>query len=74
MQGLSLLNTATMDNIQGGIYELRVGPYRVFCYYDRQADTFVLLHGFRKQTAQTPESQKARARSLVAQYLEWQER
>lgn len=59
-----------MDNIEGGIYEMRVGPYRLFCFYDRQEDTFMLLQGFRKQTPQTPENQKARARSLVTQYLE----
>ncbi len=67
--GLSLLNSSMMDNIEGDIYELRVGPYRVFCFYDRQSDVFMLLNGFRKQTQRTPESQKARARALVTQYL-----
>ena len=69
-QGFTLLNTSAMDNIEDDIYELRVGPYRVFCYYDRQSDVFMLLNGFRKQTQRTPESQKARARALVNQYLE----
>ena len=68
--GLTLLNSSRMDNIEDDIYELRVGPYRVFCYYDRQSDVFMLLNGFRKQTQRTPESQKARARALVNQYLE----
>lgn len=68
--GLALLNTAMMDNIESDIYELRVGPYRVFCFYDRPAETFMLLHGFRKRTQRTPESQKARARALTSQYLE----
>ena len=68
--GLTLLNSSMMDNIEDDIYELRVGPYRVFCYYNRQSDVFMLLNGFRKQTQRTPESQKARARALVNQYLE----
>ena len=68
--GLTLLNSSMLDNIEDGIFELRMGPYRVFCYYDRQSDVFMLLNGFRKQTQRTPESQKARARALVSQYLD----
>jgi len=68
--GFTLLNSSRMDNIEDDIYELRAGPYRVFCYYDRQSDVFMLLNGFRKQTQRTPESQKARARALVNQYLD----
>ena len=68
--GLALLRSSMMDNIEDDIYELRVGPYRAFCFYDRQSGAFVLLNGFRKQTQRTPESQKARARALVKQYLE----
>ena len=67
-EGLALLNTNMMDNIEDDIYELRGGRYRVFCYYDRRSNLFLLLHGFRKRTQRTPEGQKARARSLVAQY------
>ena len=69
--GLTLLNSSAMDNIEDDIYELRVGPYRVFCFYDRQSGAFVLLNGFRKQTQRTPEAQKARARALADQYLDW---
>lgn len=42
--GLTLLNSSAMDNIEDDIYELRVGPYRVFCFYDRQSGAFVLLN------------------------------
>ncbi len=70
MHGLALLDSSMMDNIENDIYELRVGPYRVFCFFDRQLDVFMLLNGFRKQTQETPESQKARARALVNQYLD----
>ena len=68
--GLALMNSSMMDNIEDAIYELRVGPYRVFCFYDRESDVFMLLNGFRKQTQRIPESQKARARALADQYLE----
>ena len=72
--GLTLLNSSMMDNIENDIYELRVGPYRVFCFYDRRYDEFVLLNGVRKQTQRTPEGQKARARALVSQYQDWRRR
>ena len=70
VHGLALLNSSMMDNIEDAIYELRVGPYRVFCFYNRRSDVFMLLNGFRKQTQRTPESQKARARALASQYLD----
>ena len=70
LHGLTLLDTSAMDNIDDDIYELRIGPYRVLCFYDRQFDVFMLLNRFRKRTQRTPESQKARARALVNQYLE----
>ena len=49
-EGLALLNTNMMDNIEDGICELRAGYYQVFCYLDRNSNLFVLLHGFRKRT------------------------
>lgn len=67
-EGLALLNTNMMDNIEDDIYELRAGNYRVFCYYDRHSNLFLLLHGFRKRTQRTPGGQIARARSLIRQY------
>ena len=68
-QGLALLNTSLMDNIEDGIFELRPGAYRILCFYDRPQDTFVFLCGFRKRTQRTPEREKARARTLVRRYL-----
>ena len=66
--GLDLLDTNMMDNIGEGIYELRPGDYRVFCFFDRPRGRFVLLHGFRKTTRKTPEGQKSRARELATAY------
>lgn len=51
--GLDLPNTAMMDNIEDDLYELRARNYRVFCYYERGRDRFVLLNGFRKRTDRT---------------------
>ena len=67
--GLGLLNTAMMDNIEGGIYEIRARHYRVFCDYDRSRNTFALLNGFRKQTERAPLREIERARYWVAEYL-----
>ena len=67
--GLDLLSTNMMDNIEDGIYELRTGKYRIFCYFDVPRNRFVLLNGFRKVTRKTPESEKTAARGLVAEYL-----
>jgi phage-related protein len=68
-EGLNLLNTEMMDRIEDSIYELRPGPFRILCYLDNQAESFILLNGFRKQTAKTPESAKAQARELAKAYL-----
>ena len=67
--GLDLLSTNMMDNIEDGIYELRTGRYRIFCFFHAPHNRFVLLNGFRKATRRTPESEKAHARSLVDEYL-----
>ena len=63
--GLDLVNTNAMDNIQDDVYELRPGSYRVFCFFDRPRNTFVLMNGFRKKGGKTPESEKAIARNLA---------
>ena len=66
--GLDLLNTTMMDNIEDDIYELRARNYRVFCYYERGRDRFILLNGFRKRTDRTPPREIALARRLVSEY------
>ena len=67
-EGLGLLNTAMMDNIEDDLYEIRARHYRVFCYYDRGQGAFALLNGFRKQTERTPLREIARARYWAAEY------
>lgn len=66
--GLDLLNTAMMDNIEDDLYELRARNYRVFCYFERGRDRFVLLNGFRKRTDRTPLREIELARRLVSEY------
>lgn len=67
-EGLGLLNTAMMDNIEDDIYELRARNYRVFCLYERGRDRFILLNGFRKRTDRTPQREIVLARRLVSEY------
>ena len=66
--GLLLLGTNQMDHIEDDIFELRPRRYRLFCFYDRSRDSFILLNGFLKETQQTPEREKRIARNLVDQY------
>jgi len=50
--GLKLLNTSMMDSIKGygsGFYELKYSNYRIALYYETASNTFILLHGFKKE-------------------------
>ena len=50
--GLVLLNTSMMDSIKGyggDFYELKYSNYRIALYHETAIDTFVLLHGFKKE-------------------------
>ena len=67
-KGLGLLETKRMSPIKGNLFELRPGDYRLFCLYDRSRDSFILLNGFRKDSAKTPEREKRIAWDLVDQY------
>lgn len=50
------------------IWKLRPGNNRVFYFY-KGADTFVLLHQFRKKTQKTPRREIERAKSERDDYL-----
>ena len=73
-EGVNLLGTEMMGWIEDSIYELRPGPFRLFCYLDSVSGTFILLNGFRKKTQRTPESEKSKARVLVGAYLKQKEK
>lgn len=50
--GLMLLNTSMMKPIKGcgkDFYELKYGNYRIALYYETASNTFLLLHGFKKE-------------------------
>jgi len=50
--GLMLLNTSMMDPIKGygsDFYELKYSNYRIALYHKTASNTFILLHGFKKE-------------------------
>jgi mRNA-degrading endonuclease RelE of RelBE toxin-antitoxin system len=49
--GLILLNTSMMKTLKGerDFYEIKYGNYRIALYLDTEINTFVLLHGFKKE-------------------------
>ncbi len=50
--GLMLLNTSMMAPIKGyggDFYELRYSQYRIALYHETASNTFLLLHGFKKE-------------------------
>ena len=50
--GLMMLNTKMMKPIRGyvsGFYELIYSKYRVAVYHEVATNTFILLHGFKKE-------------------------
>lgn len=55
--------------IDGRLWELRPGDNRLF-YFLLVNDTFVILHGFRKQSMKTPESEIETARRRMQELME----
>jgi len=50
--GLVLLNTSMMKPIKGygsDFYELKYSNYRIALYHETASNTFILLHGFKKE-------------------------
>ncbi len=50
--GLILLDTSMMKPIKGyggGFYELKYSNYRIALYHETASNTFILLHGFKKE-------------------------
>ena len=50
--GLMLLDTSMIDPIKGyggHFYELKYSNYRIALYHEIASNTFVLLHGFKKE-------------------------
>lgn len=66
------MNENLTKHLEDGIWELRPGDNRVL-YFFHTADTFVLLHSFRKRTRKTPRREIERAKAERADYLARQE-
>jgi mRNA-degrading endonuclease RelE of RelBE toxin-antitoxin system len=50
--GLMLLNTTMMKPLKGygsNFYELKYSNYRIALYHETVSNTFILLHGFKKE-------------------------
>ena len=50
--GLMLLNTSMMKPIKGygsDFYEIKYSKFRIALYHETVNDTFILLHGFKKE-------------------------
>ena len=55
--GLVLLNTSMMKPLKGygnDFYELRYSNYRIALYHEKVNNTFILLHGFKKEHRREP--------------------
>jgi hypothetical protein len=73
--GTDLLNTNSMDIISGpdrGFYELRNRAlgWRIAVYHNIKYNSFVLLHGWKKDNNYEREIEKAR--NLLREYLKWE--
>ncbi len=74
--GLLLLGTDSLKAISGDdkdLYEIRGGQCRVADYYDRQRNTFVLLHAWLKKKS-TQEQDIEQTRRMLQEYLTARER
>ena len=50
--GLMLLDTSMMKPIKGygsDFYEIKYSKYRIVLYHETASNTFILLHGFKKE-------------------------
>ena len=51
------------------VWQLRVGVHRVFYFWHGDAQRYVMLNGFRKQTRRTPPAELQRAEALRVEHL-----
>ena len=58
----------TFRQIEGKLWEVRIGPHRVFYVLHRQEE-MVLLHAYRKQTQKAPARQLEIARRRMQEVL-----
>lgn len=64
-RGFELARNDYVAHVEGKIWELKPGPFRVFFF--ESLDAFVLLNGYRKKSRKIPPKHLDKARSLWQQ-------
>lgn len=67
-KSVNMFRKHTIRNIDKDIMELRPGNNRVL-FFGFNNNQFVLLHGFTKKGAKTPEKEKSKARNEMKDFL-----
>src|SRR5215510_951187 len=67
-QGAQELAHIALAKKMNDIWELRPKPHRIFFFFDSERATYVLLHGYRKKSQQTPPRELERAERLRSEY------
>ena len=50
------------------VWQIRSGSHRVFYFWDRSSQRYILLQGYRKQSSRTPRRELQRAERLMREY------
>ena len=69
ISGSSELTKMRLATKMNDVWELRVGRHRIFYFFHADAERYVILNGFRKQTRKTPPQELERAENLRAEHL-----
>ena len=67
-EGYRLKMTKLTTQLEGDLWELRPGNYRVLYYWDDVERSFVLLNGFRKQSNRTPRREIDAGNRLIEEH------
>jgi len=60
--GFELARNNCIDCVEGKIWELKPGPFRIFFF--AKGDVFILLNGYRKKSVKIPRKHLDKARRL----------
>ena len=75
VRSLQFVPERFLKHLEGtdGLYEMRIqfgsNVYRIFCCFDK-GKLVILLNGFQKKTAKTPQKEIEKAKKLKQQYYE----
>lgn len=51
------------------VWQLRIGAHRIFYFWHNDAQRYVIVNGFRKQSNKTPPAELQKAEDLRVEYL-----